>query len=197
MQLLFFFQVSWLYNYIFPVELYLNFEKSSWKSQVRRTGSILKLIFAGYKGNKNPVWNRLKMQFIKLDFSKLIFRNQVQINRGIALCPEFLLTFLNDSEVSCFPCDKVKDTIISASPTTSQQCEQNSAQKSRWPLNSAHICKTNFWGSWLQLHKLELSRAWKYRKSNFLLPTMQSKIFYHKRFFTISYRDLFIFWVFL
>ena len=50
--------------------------------------SILKMIFAGYTGSKNPVWNRLKIQFIKLDFSKLIFfRNQVQINRGIEFQP--------------------------------------------------------------------------------------------------------------
>ena len=36
--------------------------------------SILKLIFAAYTGSKNPVWNRLKMQFVELDFSKLIFQ---------------------------------------------------------------------------------------------------------------------------
>ena len=36
-----------------PVDLYLNFEKSSWK---------------------NPVRNRLKIQFVELDFSKLIFQ---------------------------------------------------------------------------------------------------------------------------
>ena len=30
--------------------------------------------------SKNPVRKRLKIQFVKLDFSKLIFRNQVQIN---------------------------------------------------------------------------------------------------------------------
>ena len=55
-----------------PIHLYLIFEKSSWKNQVRRTGfliyfeldcyflcslqkSISKLIFAGYTGSKNPV----------------------------------------------------------------------------------------------------------------------------------------------
>jgi hypothetical protein len=35
--------------------------------------SISKLIFAGYTGSKNPVRNRLKIQFVDLDFSKLIF----------------------------------------------------------------------------------------------------------------------------
>ena len=54
-----------------PVDLYLNFEKSSWKNQIRRTG------FLAYK---NQFWNwflqakqALKIQFVKLDFSKLIF----------------------------------------------------------------------------------------------------------------------------
>ena len=32
------------------------------------------MIFAGYTGSKNPVRNRLKIQFAKLDFSKLIFQ---------------------------------------------------------------------------------------------------------------------------
>jgi hypothetical protein len=36
--------------------------------------SILKLIFAGYTGSKNPVRNRLKIQFFELDFSNLIFQ---------------------------------------------------------------------------------------------------------------------------
>ena len=36
--------------------------------------SISRLIFAGYTGSKNPVRNRLKIQFVKLDFSDLIFR---------------------------------------------------------------------------------------------------------------------------
>ena len=37
--------------------------------------SISKLIFAGYTGSKNPVRNRLKIQFVQLDFSKLIFHS--------------------------------------------------------------------------------------------------------------------------
>ena len=36
--------------------------------------SISKLIFACCTGSKNPVRNRLKIQFFKLDFSKLIFQ---------------------------------------------------------------------------------------------------------------------------
>ena len=36
--------------------------------------SISKLIFAGYTGSKNQVRNRLKIQFVELDFSKLIFQ---------------------------------------------------------------------------------------------------------------------------
>ena len=55
-----------------------------WKSKLENSSStnwifsqqksILKLIFAGYTGSKNPVRNRLKIQFIELDFSKLIFQ---------------------------------------------------------------------------------------------------------------------------
>ena len=41
-----------------PIHLYLIFEKSSLKNQVRRTGfEISKLIFAGYTGSNNPVRN--------------------------------------------------------------------------------------------------------------------------------------------
>ena len=36
--------------------------------------SILKLIFAGFTDSKNPGQNRIKIQFIELDFSKLIFQ---------------------------------------------------------------------------------------------------------------------------
>ena len=40
-------------------------------------------IFAGYKGSKNPVRNRLKIQSVKIDFSNLIFQNQVQMDRAL------------------------------------------------------------------------------------------------------------------
>ena len=51
------------------------FEKSSstnWIFNLQKL--ILKLIFAGYKGSKNPVRNRLNIQFFELDFSSLIFQ---------------------------------------------------------------------------------------------------------------------------
>ena len=44
----------------------------NWIFSLQKT--ILKLIFVGYKGSKNPVRNRLKIQFVKLDFSNLIFQ---------------------------------------------------------------------------------------------------------------------------
>jgi hypothetical protein len=43
-----------------PIDLHLVFEKSSSKN----------LNFEGYTGSKNPVWNRQKIQFVILDFSK-------------------------------------------------------------------------------------------------------------------------------
>ena len=45
--------------------------------------SISKLIFAGYTGSKNPVRNRLKIQFVKLDFSKLIFQKSSTDQQGM------------------------------------------------------------------------------------------------------------------
>ena len=64
-----------------PVDLYLIFEKTSFKNQVLQTGllackkSISKLIFAGYTGSKNQVQNRLKIKFVELDFSKSMYRS--------------------------------------------------------------------------------------------------------------------------
>ena len=46
---------------------------------------ISKLIFAGYTGSKNPVRNRLKIQFVKLDFSKLIFQKSSTDQQGVYL----------------------------------------------------------------------------------------------------------------
>ena len=79
-----------------PVDLYLNFEKSSrtttWIFSLQK--SISKLIFAGYTGSKNQVKNRLKTQFVKLDFSGLIFQksstDQHGVNR-IGICMRLLL----------------------------------------------------------------------------------------------------------
>jgi hypothetical protein len=42
----------------------------------------LKLIFAGYTGSKNPVQNRLKILFVELDFSKLIFQKSSTDQQG-------------------------------------------------------------------------------------------------------------------
>ena len=47
--------------------------------------SISKLIFAGYTGSKNPVQNRLKQQFVELDFSKLIFQKSSRDQQGASL----------------------------------------------------------------------------------------------------------------
>ena len=62
-----------------PIHLYLLiFEKSekssstNWIFNLQK--SISKLIFAGYTGSKNPVRNRLKIQFVELDFSKIKYR---------------------------------------------------------------------------------------------------------------------------
>ena len=83
----------------YPVDLYLISEKTIWRSQVWQTGflvyldldfyclcslqkSILKLIFTGYTGSKNQVGNRLKIQFVELDFSKLIFQKSSTDQQG-------------------------------------------------------------------------------------------------------------------
>ena len=56
---------------------------TNWIFNVQR--SISKLIFAGYKCSKNPVRNRLKIQFAKLDFSNLIFQNSNTDQQGESL----------------------------------------------------------------------------------------------------------------
>ena len=43
------------------------------------------MIFEGYTGNKNPARNRLKIQFIELDFSQLIFQKSRTDQQGEAL----------------------------------------------------------------------------------------------------------------
>ena len=51
----------------------IKFERSSSKNCIfNLQKSISKLIFADYIGRKNPVQNKLKIQFIKFDFSNLI-----------------------------------------------------------------------------------------------------------------------------
>jgi hypothetical protein len=44
------------------------------------------MIFAGYTGNKNPVRNRLKIQFDELDFSKLIFQKSSRYRSTGGMC---------------------------------------------------------------------------------------------------------------
>ena len=69
-----------------PVTLYLICEKSSstnWIFSLQK--SISKLIFAGYIGSKNPVWNRPKIQFFKIDFSKLILQKSSTDQHGVKL----------------------------------------------------------------------------------------------------------------
>ena len=44
--------------------------------------SISKLIYAGYTGSKNPVRNRLKIQFVEHDFSNLIFQKSSTGGQG-------------------------------------------------------------------------------------------------------------------
>ena len=54
-----------------PIHLYLIFEKSSSTNCIfNLQKSTSKLIFAGFTGSRN----RLKIQFVELDFSKLIFQ---------------------------------------------------------------------------------------------------------------------------
>ena len=45
----------------------------------------MKLIFAGYTGSKNSVWNRLKIQFVELDFSNLIFQKSSTDRKRVGL----------------------------------------------------------------------------------------------------------------
>ena len=45
----------------------------------------MKLIFAGYTGSKNPVQNRLKIQFVEHDFPTWFFKNRVQMDNAYDL----------------------------------------------------------------------------------------------------------------
>ena len=53
---------------------------TSWIFSLQK--SISNLIFAGYTGSKNPVWNRQKIQFAKLGVSKLIFQKSSTDQQG-------------------------------------------------------------------------------------------------------------------
>jgi hypothetical protein len=63
-----------------------NSSSSNWIFSLQK--SISKLIFPGYTGSKNPVRNRLKIKFVELDFSKLIFQKSSTDQQG-----EFLPLF--------------------------------------------------------------------------------------------------------
>ena len=56
--------------------------------------SISKLIFAGYTGSKNQVRNRLKIQFVELDFSKLIFQKSSTDQQGYWLMGKNFVTVM-------------------------------------------------------------------------------------------------------
>ena len=69
-----------------------NSSSTDWLFSLQK--SILKLIFAAYTGSKNPVWNRLKIQFVEsnLIFLNWFFRNQVQTNKGRGCSNRFAIT---------------------------------------------------------------------------------------------------------
>ena len=63
----------------------IKLEKSSslnWSFSLQK--SISRLIFAGYTGSKNQVRNRLQIQFVELDFSKLIFQKSSTDQLGVS-----------------------------------------------------------------------------------------------------------------
>ena len=53
-------------------------KNSKWIFNLQK--SMSKLIFAG---SKNPVRNRLKIQFVELDFPTWFFKNEVQMDRAL------------------------------------------------------------------------------------------------------------------
>ena len=67
-------------DYLFLVTMNFTHIETNWIFSLQK--SISKLIFAGYTGSKNPVRNRLKIQFVKLDFSKLIFQKSSTDQQG-------------------------------------------------------------------------------------------------------------------
>ena len=64
----------------------IKFEKSSSTNWIFNLQKLIsKLIFAGYTGSRNPVRNRLKIQFVNFDFPKLIFQKSSTDQQGIGL----------------------------------------------------------------------------------------------------------------
>jgi hypothetical protein len=66
--------------------------------------SISKWIFAGYTGSKNQVWNRLKIQFVKLDFSKLILTEIKYRSTGGKGRFIYILDRSNSSSITFWTC---------------------------------------------------------------------------------------------
>ena len=62
--------------------LKIKLEISSSMNWIFSLQSISKLIFAGYTSSKNQVPNRVKIQHVELDFSKLIFQKWSTYQQG-------------------------------------------------------------------------------------------------------------------
>ena len=63
-----------------------------------------KIDFSGYTGSKNQVWSRLKIQYVELDFSKLIFQKS-SIDRQGVYKPKYFFKFqmpLSNSNYAAF-----------------------------------------------------------------------------------------------
>ena len=73
------------------IHLYLIFEKSHWKNQVRRTGFLVCFTLDFYylcslqKSILKLIICRLKIQFVELEFSDLIFQNSSTDQQGAQL----------------------------------------------------------------------------------------------------------------
>ena len=59
-------------NKAFAYKIYSHFTQQCCKNQFQKN----------YTGSKNPIPNRLKIQFIELDFSKLIFQKSSPDQQG-------------------------------------------------------------------------------------------------------------------
>ena len=78
------------------------------------------MIFAGYTGSKNPVRNRLKIKFVELDFSKLIFQksstDQIGLQKFKALVKESALVHdistLNQDPIQAFIFKAVNQLLV-------------------------------------------------------------------------------------
>ena len=87
--------------YVPPIDLYLNIEKSNWKTHVQRTGFLACKEATQYTGSKNSVGNKIKIQFVELDFSKLILQKSNTDQQSVRHVPFDLKTF-HRSWLDCF-----------------------------------------------------------------------------------------------